>query len=159
MQLKVKTEVGSDPRVSECLQLIRGFAETVFNYVEQVTGKRLSNAAISATDQLEAVLRSRIEGMVNDHVSKAVGTMVAAHPQGAAVGYTLRFPERRRHLLRMLACSFSDLVATADDGLRHHYPKILLDGFEQWTNKVLGGAVFADANQRALDALGTVTNE
>ena len=159
MQLKVKTEVGSDPRVSECLQLIRGFAETVFTNVEQVTGKRLSKAAVSATDHLETALRSRIEGMVNDHVSKAVGTMVAAHPQGAAVGYTLRFPERRRHLLRMLACSFSDLVATADDGLRHHYPKILLDGFEQWTNKVLGGAVFADANQRALDALGTVTNE
>ena len=44
MQLKVKTEVGSDPRVSECLQLIRGFAETVFTHVEQVTGKRLSKA-------------------------------------------------------------------------------------------------------------------
>jgi len=159
MQLKVSTEVGSDPRVTECIQLIRGFAETIFTYVEQVTGKHMSHAALNATDQIELVLRSRIEGMVNDHVSKAVGSMVAAHPQGASVSYTLRFPERKRHLLRMLACSFSDLVATADDGLRHHYPKILLDGFEQWTSKVLGGAYFADANQRALDALGQVTNE
>lgn len=159
MQLKVHTEVNADPRVGECLQLIRGFAETIFSYVEETTGKKMNKSAASATDHLESALRTRIEGMVNDHVSKAVGTMVAAHPQGAAVSYTLRFPERRRHLLRMLTCAFSDLVATADDGLRHQHPKILLDGFEQWTNKVLGGAYFADANQRALDALGQATNE
>jgi hypothetical protein len=158
MQVNVKTEVGSDPRVTECLQLVRGFAETVFTHVEEITGKKLANAP-KATDKLEAIIRDRIEGMVNDHVSKAVGTMVAAHPQGAAVSYTLRYPERRRHLLRMMACSFSDLVATREDGLRHAYPKILLEGFEQWTNKVLGGAYAADANQRALDALGQATTD
>lgn len=159
MQNNVNTDVASDPRVTECLQLIRGFAETILSYVEQVTGKKLSNAALTATDQIEQVLRTRIEGMVNDHVSQAVNRMVAAHPQGASVSYTLRYPQRNRHLLRMLACAFSDLVATSDDGRRHHHPKILLDGFEHWTTKVLGGAYFRDANQKALEALGHATTD
>ena len=87
MQNNVDTDVASDPRVTECLQLIRGFAETILSYVEQVTGKKLSNAALTATDQIEQVLRTRIEGMVNDHVVTCPRhAEVAAMARGAPEG-------------------------------------------------------------------------
>lgn len=159
MSAMTKIDLSTDPRLAECLQLIRGFAETLFKYVEQVTGKGLSRAALQVAEELEKVLRNRIEGIVTDHVAHAVDHMIAAHPQGASVGYTLRYPERRRHLLRLLACSFSELVATRDDGLRHLYPKVLFNGIESWAGKVLGGAVLGDVNQRALEALGLATSE
>ncbi len=152
-------DVASDPRITECLQLIRGFAETILDYVERMTGRKLATAAMTATDQIETVLRSRIEGMVNDHVSRAMDRIVASHPNGASVGYTLRYPQRSRHLLRLLTCAIADLVATREDGLRHQHPKVLLDGLESWAAKVLGGAYYRDINQEALESLGRVTTD
>jgi|GEM_PF-1770510 len=154
----LKPDVASDPRVSECVQLVRGFAETVFTYVESVTGREMSRSAIKATDHLETVLRSRIEGMVSDHVSRAVEHIASQHPQGGLMAYTLRFPQRKKHLLRMLSCSYSDLVAT-DGKLRNTFPKIILNGMESWLTKALGAPLFKAANVKALEALGAVTNE
>ncbi len=159
MPQNANNDVASDPRITECLHLIRGFAETILDYVERITGRKLATAALTATDQIERVLRNRIEGMVNDHVSRAMDRIVASHPNGASVSYTLRYPQRSRHLLRLLTCAISDLVATRDDGLRHQHPKVLLDGLESWAAKVLGGAYYRDVNQEALEALGRVTTD
>jgi hypothetical protein len=151
----VDTDLSGDPRMAECFTLLRQFARTVFECVERETGKRFDGtAADKATSQLETVMRARLEAVLADHVQKAFDQIVNAHPHGAAVGYTLRYPQRSKHLLRLLACAFSDLVAHNDDGLRHIYPKIIFHGLEQWAERALGDKQFADANQKALEALG-----
>ena len=154
-----KTDISSDPRMVECLQLVRGFAETMFDYVERVTGKQFDSLAHDATAQIESVLRRRIESLIDEQVTRAFDRIIAEHPQGGTVTYTLRHPQRTRHLLRLLSCSFSGLVATQDDGLRHFYPKILFNGIEEWASKILGEDLFQNVNLKALEALGQVAGE
>lgn len=148
--------VRTDPRLAECRQIVRGFGETVFAYVEKQTGRAMGPESEKLIVHVEDTLVRRIEALVSDHVTMAFEKLIIEHPHGASVSYALKYPQRSRHLLRLLTCSFSDLVAGAGAGVRSHHPKVIMEGLEGWLKKIMGLEGFMDANRKAVEVLGRI---
>jgi hypothetical protein len=166
---KKARRIEADPRTEEFVTLFQRYGETVLGHIARSTGHTFEPSMLfKVNQQIEPMLRARIETLVKDYLVTAYESLTGEPIDPNEVGYRVQFPRRRRYHLRLLALSFSDLVAFDEkalvmlpdgkklkkgEGSPAVFSKSILEGVDAWSRSILDKDGIETANMTAFRAL------